>query len=147
VPEVERNWDDFQLKPRRRTMSKLWLIIIIISSALTVLISVGSKVIADEKEWKNNLLMILGCILFLDLTAVWTITRRDNHQLRERAHAQEQSLEMKIVSLKDDNRALSDQIGDCNAQIAALRTKFHAPAHFKRGITESLNTRDSVAPQ
>jgi len=126
-------------------MSMLLLLLVVLNAALSVAVSLGSKVIPDSKKWKNNLILSFGCFLFLGLVCAGIVTRRDNRVSKEMARHEADSLKADIVSLRDQNQKLIDYSRDCNARVEALTTKFHAPVHFTRGITESLKTQDSVA--
>jgi hypothetical protein len=125
-------------------MSETWLVFFILSSALSIAISVGSKVMADGKR-KNNVLLCLGSCLFVVLCMMGLTNYRYNQESKKQAREQEQSFSTEIVSLKNQNRALGNQIGDCNARAEALTTKFRVPVHFTRGVSERLQAQDSVA--
>jgi cell division protein FtsB len=122
----------------------MWLVLFILSSALSIAISVGSKVMPDGKR-KNNVLLCLGSCLFVVLCMMGLTTYRGTLESRKQAREQEQSLSKEIASLKNQNLMLDDQIGDCNARAEALTTKFRAPVNFTRGVSERLQTQDSIA--
>ena len=132
-------------------MSILLLALLILTAGLNVFISVGGKTIDDSWKHKRDLLLIVGCLLFMGLVGVGVVTFRDNRRVKEQAKKQSESLNANIVSLKDENLALADQnkklvdqSADCNARVEALTTKFRTPVHFKRGISETLKTQDAV---
>jgi uncharacterized protein HemX len=105
----------------------------------------------STKPWYGKLLAVLGLIALLSFLGLAITGYLGDKQSKK----QTQGLEIKVKSLagaledqtrtsEERNRALTDQIGDCNAMMQALRTKSHAPAHFKRGISEKVTTSDSI---
>ena len=99
------------------------------------------------KPWQGKLLAVLGLAAFafyLGLGITGYVNDARSRADTEQLKADNIDLKRKVQSLDKQNQALNDQIGDCNARMEALSAKFHAPAHFKRGISENLKTTDSV---
>jgi len=101
----------------------------------------------SAKPWHGKLLAVLGLAAFAfyaGLGITGYVNDRRSRADTEQLKADNIDLKRKVQSLDRQNQALNDQIGDCNARMETLSAKLHAPAHFKRGVSENLKTTDSI---
>jgi hypothetical protein len=124
-------------------MSGLNLMLVILGCALNIAITVDRERSSDKPRYKN-LRLVLGVITLLLVAAIGTATYGENKRSKQQADGREKNLKADISTLKGQNRALGDQLGDCNAGIEAVTAKLHAPRHLKRDISESLTLKESV---
>jgi type II secretory pathway pseudopilin PulG len=129
-------------------MTALTLVLFIVASGLSIALPLISKLMDDaerKRKLKTNLLLTIGCVVFLTTTCVQILTYYQNRALRKTATQNEQLLRNQIVELRQQNRALLDQVANSNAQLSALREKLHAPAQFTVTMREDLATEASAA--
>jgi uncharacterized protein HemX len=98
----------------------------------------------STKPWYGKLLAVLGFSALLFFLGLAITGYLDNKQSKQQTQRLETKMEEQTRTSEERNRALTDQIGDCNARVEALSTKLRAPAHLKRGISEKVTTSDSV---
>ena len=118
--------------------------------AITLKCSLGGPMI-PSKPWYRKPLAILAFSTLIVYAGLAVTGYLRDEQSKKQSKLQTQRLETRVESLDnksraldEQNRVLSDQIGDCNARMEALTAKFHAPAHFKRGMSEKSTTTDSI---
>jgi hypothetical protein len=107
---------------------------------------------AAQKPWYRNPVLNSQLIILILAAISVVITYRANNQSKQEALVREEKLSTNVTDLRGQvgtlsgqNKTLSVQLGDCNAQIQGVREKLHAPAHFKRGISDTVKTTESVS--
>jgi hypothetical protein len=96
---------------------------------------------SSGKPWYKNHVRNLEVASLLVVATIGAITYFENGRLKQQAHDQTEKLNADIGTLRDQNRTLGDQIGDCNARIEAVTSKLHAPAHLKRAAPVTLKLK------
>lgn len=132
-------------------MSGINLVLVLLVCAFNIGIS-WMKEKTPDTPWYKNYARNLAVVSLLCVALSETITYSANNRSRQQARHQAEKLNAKIGALENQNRRLVDQnqvlgvqIGDCNAMIQGVRTKLHAPTHFKRRISDTAKTTDSLS--
>lgn len=139
-------------------MNALYYAFFLLGAACTLAISLlsfgqGGQMISS-KPWYRKPIVVLGFTALVGYAGLAITGYVDNRQSKQQTQRletnvkslsdQSGALEKQTRTLEEQNRALTDQIGDCNARMEALGTKFHVPAHLRRGSSEKATTSDSI---